>query len=856
MNEMNMSSKTPPSLPKYLLSLCIQHDDEFNIVDTLRDLYCYKLETDGKRKADIWYWRQVLGSIPKNLCARLIGRFVMIKNYLKMTIRNLKKHASYSFINISGLGLGMACTILILLWVQDELSFDRFHEKAGRLYRVADREEYSNGDVLYFSTNPPNLGPSLKEDFPEVINSARYRSLRGRVINLDDHVFYEDNFAAADPSLFEMFSFPFVQGNMKSVLSDPHGIVISQSTARKYFGSTDPLGQHIRVDNRFDLHVTGVFRDIPSNSHLRFDFVIPFESIEEFGYPLDTWGYFAFKTYVELSDKSSVDVLNEKIRNFIKQYDETAIVTLSLQPVTDIHLFCRAYGDAGDIRTVILFTVIAGIVLLTACINFMNLSTARSGGRALEIGLRKVVGAKRREIIAQFYGDTLILTLLSLVIALILVYFSLPWFNTLAGKTLSLNLGQNAALVLILLGTLLITSLVAGSYPALFLSSFQPVKVLRGTLKAGAKSSVFRRVLVTVQFFLTITLIIGTLVLNRQMHFMRHFKLGYNQDQVLTIGLKGDLERKREILKAEFQKIPGVSAISAVSDLPTRLSHSRILSDWEGRDSDDNFLIHVLMADHGLAHTLQMEMTEGRYFSHEIPTDTSEGIVVNETAVRFMGMDSPPGKSVMGGRIIGVIQDFHFASLHSKIEPLMIYCGKDGYRYLMVKIEAGNMAETQRILQEIWSRINPGIPMEYEFLDEQFDRLYRSDLRVGKIVNTFSFLILFIACLGLYGLASFTLEQRTKEIGIRRVLGASIPEIFMLLTRGFTKWIIVSNVIAWPVAYYFMNNWLQNFAYRTNLSVWIFIFSSLAALAIALLTVSYQSIKAARANPVESLRYE
>jgi putative ABC transport system permease protein len=450
----------------------------------------------------------------------------------------------------------------------------------------------------------------------------------------------------------------------------------------------------------------------------------------------------------------------------------------------------------------------------------------------------------------------LILTSLSLVLALVLVYFSLPWFNTLAGKTLSLNLEQRTPLVLILFGTLLITSLIAGSYPALFLSSFKPVKVLRGTLKAGAKNSAFRRALVTVQFVLTITMIIGTLVLYRQMHFMRHFKIGYNQDQVLTIGLNGDLVRKCEIMKTEFQNLPGVLAVSAVSNLPTRLSYSRILSEWEGRDSDDHFLINLLFADQGLVHTLQMEMTEGRYFSTEIPTDTSEGIVVNETAVRLMNMDSPLGKRVMDGRIIGVIQDFHFASLHSKIEPLLIYCDSDEYRYLMVKIGADNVAETQRRLQKIWSRINPDIPMEYEFLDEQFDRIYRSDLRVEKIVNAFSFLTLFIACLGLFGLASFTAEQRTKEIGIRRVLGASMSSIVTLLAREFTKWVLLSNLIALPIGYLIMRSMMASYAYKVNLSWWIFIAAGGGALIIALITVSFQAIRAANTSPVDALQYE
>lgn len=846
----------PPSFAVWLLNRMIRSNDYDFAVGDLIETYGFIRKEENRLKASIWFWSEILRSLPGFIKSSIWWRFVMYKNYFKVALRNLKKNKLYSFINVIGLALGMACCILILLWVQDELSYDRFHENADRLFRVVDHEVFTNGDFLIFTSNPPALALTLKDDYPEIVNTARYTGRGGRVIKHEDRVFKEDAFACVDPSLFEMFTFPFISGNAETALSDPYGMVITEEMASKYFGTEEPMGKTIRVDNRLDFHITGVIRNIPSNSHLRFSFVIPFQTIQEFGRPNEGWGSFFCRTYVLLDKNADSADVNEKISEIIKQHYDDIFATISLQSIQDIHLHSSTFGGTGDFRIVILFSIIAGFVLLTACINFMNLATARSGNRSLEIGLRKVVGAGRKDIIGQFYGETMLLSFIALLIAIILVHIFLPSFNALSGKQLSIHFAQNLTIFLILIGTAIITGLISGSYPALFLSSFQPVKVLSGTLKAGTKSSVFRKILVTVQFVFTISLIIGTIVMSRQLNFIRNHKLGYNKEHVVCLRLQGDVYRRIDLLKNEFMKDPGVLNSTAVSNLPTAVGSSVALNDWEGRNSDDSFLIYLLSVDHDYLNTLQMGMAEGRFFSRKFPADTADGVIVNETAVRIMGMESPVGKRVQFGRVVGVLKDFHFRSLHRKIDPLMIYSSPRQYRYLMIRIKLGEVSNTIQNIENAWRGLVPEFPFEFQFLDVHFDRIYRSDQRVEKIINTFTFLTLSIACLGLFGLATFTAEQRTKEIGIRKVLGASISRIIVLLAKEFTKWVIVANIVAWPLGYFVMNKLLQGYAYRIKIGWWMFVFSGGMALLISLITVSFQAFKAARANPVEALKYE
>jgi putative ABC transport system permease protein len=783
----------------------------------------------------------------------------MFKNYLKIAIRNLTKNKIYSFINIVGLAIGMASCILILLWVQDELSYDRFYQLADRLYRVTDHEKYTTGEEINFTMNPADLAPMLLADFPEIKKVARLRRVGSTVVQYDEKFFSEENMVCVDPVFLEMFTIPFVKGNANHALSGPSSIIISQKMAQKYFENENPIGKTIRVDNRLDFQVTAVMKEIPSNSHLKIDFLTPFQTLREFGYQIEGWDNWAFTTYVLLDENIDYHQVAQKIANTCQRYQKKSSATLSLQPVPDIHLRSGTIwgiGGTGDIKYVYIFTIIAGFILLLACINFMNLATARAGNRAKEVGLRKTVGARRREIINQFFTESMLYSIISLVFAILIAMEFLPLFNSISGKNLGLGIRNSLKIFLFLVGIAAITGIIAGSYPALFLSSFRPVKVLKGTLKSGSKSSLFRKLLVSFQFLLTIVLIISTIVVNRQLHFIKGQKLGFDKERVLCVKLHGDLNKKAEVIKSELIKNPHVKDASAVSLLPAQIRRSTIISEWEGRNTDDQFLIYLLSADFDFAKTMKIEMVKGRYFSREFLTDTSEGIIINEAAVRAMGMKSPLGKKLFDNRIIGVMKDFNFTSLHSKIGPLAIYFDPREIRYLLVKVNPGNLGTSVQSIENEWHRIVPGFPFEYNFLDDQIDELYHAEQQVGRVINTFSLLALFVACLGLFGMASYTAEQRTKEVGIRKVHGATVPGIVMLLSREFTRYVLFANIAAWPIAYYTMNKWLQEFAYRIDLTIWPFLLAGLSAFVIALLTVSWQAIRAATANPVESLRYE
>jgi ABC-type antimicrobial peptide transport system permease subunit len=784
----------------------------------------------------------------------------MFKNYLKIALRNLINQKAYSFINITGLAVGMACFILILLWVQDELSYDRFHENTENLYRVVDHEKYSNGEELYFTSNPAVLGPILKEEYPEILEFARFIRGRNIITHYGEKRINDDGFAFADPSFFSLFTFPLVEGDKENVLSGPYSLVISEETARKYFGEKNPIGKTIRIDNRLDFKISAVAKNVPANSHLQFKFLAPFTTIKEFGGELEGWNSFAYATYILLDKNGDYREVSRKIEDVVRQRDEKSIVSLSLQSIKDVHLYSShiwGLGGDGDIKYVYIFSIIAVFILLTACINFMNLATARSARRAKEVGLRKVVGAAREEIIFQFLGESILIAFIALSFSIALVDLMLPYFNSLSGKQLDLTVGGNFNIIIMMLGTVIATGIIAGSYPALFLSGFQPVTALKGALNLGVKGSAFRKILVSFQFVLTIVLIIGTLVFNRQLHFIRNQKLGFNEEFVLSITLKGDLTQKTGFLKNELMRNGDIVNVSAVSDLPTRIRVSMIVDEWEGRDADEQYLSHLFYADQDFPNTMQMEMVQGRFFSEDIASDTANGVVINEAALGVMGMDSPVGKNIFEKReIIGVIKDFHFSSLHHKISPLVIAYSDRDFRFLMVKLKPGDISRAVNSLESTWNSVAPEFPLEFQFLDEHIDMLYRADRRIEKIVNTFTVLALFIACLGLFGLVSFVASQRTKEIGIRKVLGATIPGIFVLLSKEFIKWVLMANIIAWPIAYYFMNKWLGEFAYRIDLSIWLFVFSGGLALVIALATVSYQAIKAAIANPVEALRYE
>ncbi len=783
----------------------------------------------------------------------------MLKNYLKIAIRNIVKQKTYSFINISGLTVGMASFILIALWVQDEFNFDKSHKNFDYIYRVLNHENYSDGEEFYFTQCPAGLAPVLKSEYPEMTKVSRVRNVSDIIFNYKNKRFSEDDVLFVDPSFFQIFTVPISNENVESIFEDPLSIAITEEMAEKYFGSENPIGKLLRLDNKVDLKISGILKNAPVNSHIQYNFILPFQRLKDINWPTEGWNSFAYATYILLDKKADHKNVSSKISNIIKAHDESAIVTSSLQSIKDVHLFSSkigGLGGEGDIKYIYIFSAIAVFILLTACINFMNLSTARSGKRAKEVGLRKVIGADRKEIIFQFFNESLIISFIAMTFAFALVSIVLPAFNLLSGKFLEFSLFGNPQILLIIIFTMISTGIISGSYPAIFLSSFQPIKTLKGTLSSGKKGTLFRRVLVSFQFVLTICLIFGTIVVNRQLHFIKNQKLGYDKDQVLCISLQGNLSQKAELLKNELKINSEIINISAATNAPSRVRRSFVAEKWEGNIEDEKYLATFIEADENYLNTVQLQLVQGRYFSKEFISDSS-AVVINEAALSVMGMENPIGKSIMEDyHIIGVIKNFHFQSLHRKISPLLIFYKANENPYLLVKINSADITETISALENKWQVIVPDYPMEFQFLEEHIDRLYRTDRQTGKIINIFSFLSLFIAILGLFGMASFVAEQRTKEIGIRKVLGGTITGILTLLSKEFVKWILIANVIAFPIGWFAMNKWLQSFAYRIDLNIWFFFASGLLALGIALITVLFQTTKAAIANPVDSLRTE
>jgi len=793
----------------------------------------------------------------------------MLNNYLKITIRNIRKNKGYSFINIFGLAVGMACCILILLWVKDELSFDRFHDNADVIYRVTEHQYNSSGDYFPVAVTPWPLAEALKDDFPEIVDSARLRILSGRLISYKDKKFNERDFVAVDPSFLKMFSFPLVKGDISTALTEPNTILITEETAARYFGDEDPIGKVLAYNNNIDFKVTGVLKNVHHNSHVQFDFLVPFEStLREFGWT-DSWWTNNYTTYVQLADNTYVQHISDKVYNYMKKIHSENRTRLIMQPLTDIHLrsdyAIDLYGQTENKAIYIYaFSVIAVFVLLIACINFMNLSTARSEKRSKEVGLRKVVGASRHNIITQFYGESLFMTVISFFIALILVYLLLPAFNNVSGKLLSLDSMKEPVFLLGLFGIMLITGLVSGSYPALVQSSFQPVDSIKGTgLRLSSKSgkSLFRSTLVVVQFTLSIILIVGTLIVYKQINYMLNKELGYEKESIVYFTKRGNLRTQYDAFKSELLRDPNIVGVTVSSDIPTYTVHSTTGFSWEGKTPETSFLIHQFSVDHDYVKTFNMNIIAGRNFSREFPVDeTTQSFIVNETAVKAMGLKNPVGSKFSlyrnEGQIIGVVEDFHYKSLQKEIEPLVLRIESQRDNYVFVKFRSEHMQEAIASVRGVYKSFNPDYPLEYTFLDEAVERLYDSEQKTRKVFNYFTLVAILISCLGLYGLAAYMAQQKTKEIGIRKVLGASIMNIVTNLSKEFILLVFMANTIAWPLAYYFMNKWLKNFAYRIDLSVWTFVLSGLAALAIALLTISYQSIKAATADPADSLRYE
>ena len=810
----------------------------------------------------------------------------MIKNYLKAALRNMRLHKGLSFITIFGFAAGLACCILITLYAIDQLGFDRHTPDAGRIYRVgisaALNSKTFNGPV----TCAP-MADTVKREIPEVESIARFLG-GGRgapVVRYKDKVFSEERFYWADPSFFDVLKTPFIKGNPRTALSQANSVVLTRSMARKYFGSEDPLGKTINTDNRRDLQVTGVVEDVPRQSHFHYDFIGPLSIFDNSR--STSWIGNNFYTYLVLRPGASAAAVNAKLQEIVRRHaapqfqqmfgvswdqllKSGAKYNYFLQPVTDIHLrsnFEFELEANGDISTVYLFSLVAFGVFLLACVNFINLTTARAATRAREIGIRKAIGSGRGQLIRQFLFESSLTSFMAIILALVLAILLRPHFNMLAGENAGIVIQNNPWLLPILLALLVLSGLVAGAYPAFYLSSFRPVQVLKGQPGGVKGKSFVRSLLVVFQFTLSIALIIGTLAINRQLHFMQNKKLGFNKDQVLLVKKTDDLGKQVQAFKQELLANPDIMAVGNSAGLMGDPSFGDNVYMVPGAAGVAQQIILNIFCDEGFLRTFDISMAAGRFFEKDRQSDL-QGVVLNETAAKALGLTDPVGKEIiqMIGRdnkptrltILGVMKDFHYQSLHEEIRPLAIHWfGPDGFgKMVSVRFRTTNVPVLLKSIENTWKRLAKGQAFEYEFFDEHFAAIYNAEQNTAKLLMAFSVLAIAIACLGLLGLATFATQQRTKEIGIRKVLGASVLSLSRLLSSEFLKLVLLANLIAWPLAYFVMTRWLRNFAYRASLGLELFFFSGILALCIALLTVSYQSVRAARANPVNSLRNE
>ncbi len=785
---------------------------------------------------------------------------VMIKNYLLTALRSFMRYKGYSLINIAGLAIGMACSILIMVWVAHELSYDRFNEKSDRLYRLVQTQYYSSGP-LTTTCMPGPIARDMVADYPEVEDAFMYYFAPGAVVSYGDKYFTE-NIRLADPGLFRMFDFEFISGDPSTALNDLHSVVITEEMVDKYFQGEDPMGKLLRMNGKHNFKVTGVLKDMPQNSSFRFDFCIPFIFLEEIGQSLDRYGWNSFYSYIQLAEGISEDAFEEKMIKHIenkKGEEDESNIDLWLHPLEKIHLYDVRGG--GMIEQVYVLSAIAIFILLIACINFMNLATARSARRAREIGLRKVVGAGKGKIVMQFLFDSTLLSLISVIFSAIIVLAVLPAFNRMADSKLSFDLTDPVNL-LILIGVGVFTGLLAGSYPAFYLSSFSPIKVLRISNSGTKGSALFRKILVVFQFTLSVILIIATIVISRQLNFMQNKDLGMNMENVVFIQMEGDVSSNFEIMKSEFMSDPYITSVTRASSLPFWMGSNTGGLDWQDRDVDNDILVGFAFTGDDYEDVLDIQLLEGRFFEANIATD-SAAVVINKSCQEAMNIKDPIGKWISWGdseedrmKIIGVTDDFHFLPLTYEISPMMFIYNTDPMGVLMLRMSGDNMKQSMDQLEKAWTGINPGFPFEPSFLDQEYQEVYESENRLGEIFKYFAFLAIFISCLGLLGLASFMAEQRTREIGIRKTFGAPVSAIILMMSKEFARLLIIANIIAIPVAWYFLKDWLDNYSYSASLSADIFIYAFLISLAIAMLTISYQAIKAALMNPVNAIKYE
>lgn len=856
-----------PKLAQKLLNILKQYEKEYSLSSELKDEYKALAEDKGRFRATLWYWMQVIYVIPIYLGVWFRTGGSMFVNNLKIALRQMRRHSGYSAINITGLALAIACCLVVFLFVQEEMRYDRFHDNADSIFRIA--QELHRPAGSYHSLRPHSwLGPAIVQNFPEVKDAVRIVRWSGVVTCGDNH--FDERLFFADPSFFDVFTFPLRSGDKHTVLSQPNNVVISRKMAEKYFGSKDPQGRILTVDGKYDFTVSGVLENIPQHSHIKFDFLASFDHVRHiYGEERYKRGRAITYTYLLLNEPELSSSVQNKLSGFLKdQQGEkyAASYTLSLQPLTSIHLeshYSVELEKNSRLSYSYLLTTVALLILIVACVNYINLSTARASRRSLEVGVRKVVGADRRRLFFQFLSESLLFSMLASVLGLILAQSFLPIFNSIMDRSLSLDVHSNPFLWLGLVGITVCTGFISGCYPALLLASFRPAEILKGKSgKIRMIELIMRKGLVVVQFSLAVVFIVGTLVVRSQISYIREKNLGIDKDQVLILPPPVRLESGYAGFKSELLQNPAIREVTAATGLPGRYAGLPLSFVPEGSPEAESIPLHCMAVDYDFFDFYGMEIIAGRNFSQVVSADTGKTLILNETAVKKLGWESALGKHLteeregISGTVVGVVKDFHNVSLHEQIQPAVFHIDPQMLGQVSIRIAPGTTEDVLAFLEQKWSEWVPYNIFYYSFMDDELNELYQDEKKAGLVFRFASLLSILIACLGLFGLSVYTAEQRIKEIGIRKTLGASVTGIVKLLSSDFFKLVLISNLIAWPIVYYLMNRWLQNFVYHTSLSFWLFVLGGGLTMCISMATVGFQAVKSAIADPVKSLRYE
>ena len=857
----------PSRVGQWILKKILPSEERRYFIEGIEERYERELADRGRLSALGWYLKDIFCTIPSLIIDNFSGKTIMIKNYLKIVWRNALRQKAYTLITLAGFALGTTCCILIFLYVRFENSYDDFHPDADRIFRVA-LAWHTSDTVNYWATISKSAAWELKEKYPQVEKIGRISNRGTQPVGYEEKLFYEDSCLYADPEIFEIFSIPAIEGNPRAALSRPGTAVLTQRMAKKYFGEKNPLGQSIRIGN--DTHeIAGIISDIPENTHLKYNLIASLFSVDPPSN--DNWGNIAYHVYIKLKPGTDWKAFEALICHMADPYTQDYFKGSNkahiyyLQPIQEIHLHSnirREFEQPGNPTTLNILAFVAALIFFIACLNFINLTTARSNRRAIEVGVRKAIGAQRLQLIFQFLGESIFLLIIAMSAALVLAAAAVPRFNSLVGTAFNPTILLQPGLLLKLFSLIIFAGILVGFYPAFFLSSFRPIFVLKGLRHSMSHRYALRKMLVIGQLFISIVLIISALVIHKQIRFMKNQNLGFDKEQKLIIPVRGGISIRDNYpsVKNELSSHANIRGTTVSSSVPGRFCRiTGIL--LEGEELKDEHRFYFYSVDYDFISEYDIEIIAGRSFHGEKSASSSVGYIINESALEELGLSTPEdaiGKRIIWSgdqEIIGVIKDFHFSGLQTKIEPFFLTIRPD-YRYISLSIGPRNLENTIKFAEGVWNKFFPGSIFEYFFLDEEFDRQYRSEEQTARMFTIFVTLGMFITCLGMLGLISYSAEQRTKEIGIRKVLGASGGDILVLLQKEYFRCVLIANLIAWPTAYFAMHFWLQNFAYRVNLGIGLFLWAAVLTVLLTLFTISYQSIKAATANPVDSLRHE